>query len=47
MECCYKYPDGAKIYQEALERILVNSEDPQTVLTDAAARITEGIAANS
>lgn len=47
MECCYKYPDGAKIYQEALERILVNSEDPQNVLSDAAARITEGIAANS
>lgn len=44
MENCVDYPEGSKIYKAALERILINMEDPKTVLTEAAAQINEGLA---
>ncbi|WP_314584915.1 sugar ABC transporter substrate-binding protein [Paenibacillus terrigena] len=43
LEAPYLYPDGAKVYKQALERVLVGLEDPEKVMKEAAVQINKGI----
>ena len=47
LEAPYIFADASTIYADALQRILVNLEDVQTVMDAAAKEITEGIASES
>lgn len=45
LEAPYSYPDGASIYNNALQKILTGMQDVTEVMNDAAAQINAGIAA--
>lgn len=46
LEVPFIYPEGKKDYANALQRILINMEDVETVMTEAAEAIERGIADN-
>lgn len=47
LEAPFIFPDGKTVYANALQRILVNLEDVQTVMDAAAEEINQGIASES
>jgi len=44
LEAPYVFPESSQIYNEALEKILVRGDDPETTMQEAARIINEGIA---
>lgn len=46
LDAPYNFPEGANVYNTAVQRILIKQEDVKAVLEDAATQINNGIAAN-